>query len=397
MLSKQCVVEITELSRRAETLSRGSTNERKQADVLLQRIGNLKQVGLSSDEIRAQYADGLLESLTPRTRPDDAAYHSRFERYIAGKLDDAEFRDFLAGQQTIYWTQGVAGGYLVPFAYDSLLRESMSQVDPLLDENVCDFSMTNSGTLLAEQVSGYDLTVASGQLVGESVQQNPQAIPSVAGATLRSNLIFKASFAASIEAETDIPDFSQKITRAVSVALARTIGQHVLTGRGGSTDIVGIATQSLSSSVTNATQGTIVLGDLNKIYFGVNRWYRAAKKAAWLMNDGAYKLVRAAVDNQGRPLLNIERDGEVLFGKPVYVSPSLGILASIGVTGAIIFGDLGHIVVRSSRPAIQRAIQLGQADITKGECLYIGRARCDATLFDPSNGVFPPVILATVN
>jgi HK97 family phage major capsid protein len=256
--------------------------------------------------------------------------------------------------------------------------------------------MTDGPFLQPQQVSGYDLSTVSGQLVGETAQQTAQVIPTVAGATLRNNLTFRATFGASLEAEQDIPDFASKIVRAASVALARTIGLHVLTGRGGS-DITGIAT-TLTSSYTNATSGKITLTDLNNFYFGVNRWYRKSPKAGWLVSDGVYKFLRVATDSSGRPLLDVIDDQEVLLGKPVYLCPSLGATyLSLGLTGALIFGDLSHIVIRASRPTIQRTTQQAITDITRGECLFIARCRADATVFDPSNGSTPPLVLATIN
>jgi HK97 family phage major capsid protein len=257
--------------------------------------------------------------------------------------------------------------------------------------------MTPGPTLQPEQISGYDLSTIQASIVGETSQQNPQTIPAVLGATLKNNIIFKASFTASWEAEEDIPSFGEKITRASSVALARKIGQSVLTGRGG-TDIAGVVQALGSPTINNATQGKLVNTDLTAIFFSVDRFYRAAPKCGWLMNDGAYKLVRNAVDSQGRPLLSIEQDAEVLLGKPVYVSPSMGrVYSSIGLVGAIVFGDLSSIVIRASRPTIQRSIQQAQADITKGEALWIGRCRADASYFDPSSGTTPPLTLAAIS
>jgi len=395
-LSKKCLLEISELSHRAEQLARGGASERAQSAVLVQRIGNLRQVGLSSDEIRAEYADALVESVGLKRSPGEhPEYRAKFAAYLSGRIDDREMRDFLAGTQSIAYTQGVGGGYFVPTMYDAALRIAMAQVDPVLDESVTDFSMNDGPNFQPTQVNGYDLSTITAQLIGETVQQNPQPIPTVLGATLNSNKIFKASFAASWESEEDIPDFLTKISRAVGVALGRTIGSHVLTGRGGTTDIEGITNSLGAPSVSNATAGKITLADINNIYFAVNRFYRAQPKCSFMTNDAGYKLIRNATDNSGRPLLSVERDGEVLMGKPLHVSPSLT-LASAGV-GLLMFGDMSHIVVRASRPQIQRAIEVGQADITKGEALYVGRCRADATYFDPSAGNFPPIVLASIN
>ncbi|MFZ0820037.1 MAG: phage major capsid protein [Candidatus Acidiferrales bacterium] len=398
MLSNLCILEIGELSHEAEHLAGGTAADRKKADVLLQRITNLRQIGLSSGEIRGKYASALSESLTPKKAVQQAEYRAKFDEYISGVVSDEEFRDFLVGSQNLVYTQGATGGYFVPMDYDGVVREAMSQVDPVLDEDVTSFSMTDGPFLQPEQISGFDLSTISAQLIGESVQQNPQTIPTALGAVLRNNLIFKASFAASMEAEQDIPNFAQKITRAASVALARTIGQHVLTGRGGNADITGIVQALGSPSVSNATSGKLTVTDINSFYFSVNRWYRAAPKAGWLITDGVLKYLRAAADNSGRPLLNVENDREILLGKPIYVSPSLATLySSIGLTGALIFGDLAHIVIKCSRPAVQRSTQLSQADISRGEALFIGRARADASYFDPSSGVTPPLVLAAIS
>jgi HK97 family phage major capsid protein len=398
-ISNQALLEINELQSKAERLSRGSASDRAQATALLGRIKSIRTIGLSSDEMRVRYCEALAGELgAGRDKQNDAEYRKLFDRYITGDLAEGspEFRDFSAGTQSILYTQGAAGGYLIPFAYDPAVREAMSQVDEILDPDVTDFSMTSGPFLQPQQVSGYDLSTVSGQLVGEAAQQTAQVVPAVAGATLRSNLIFRATFGATLEAETDIPDFASKIVRAASVALARTIGLHVLTGRGGS-DITGIAT-TLTSSYTNATSGKITLTDLNAIYFGVNRWYRKSPKAGWLVSDGVYKFLRAATDTSGRPLLDVIDDQEMLLGKPVYLCPSLGATyLSLGLTGALIFGDLSHIVIRTSRPTIQRTAQQGITDITRGECLYIARCRADATVFDPSNGSTPPLVLATIN
>ena len=269
-------------------------------------------------------------------------------------------RDFLAGTQQISWTSGQTGGYFVPFAYDDIVREAMAQVDPILSVDVTSFDMTSGPFLQPEQISGYDLSIVNAELLGESVQQTAQPIPAVLGGVLRNNLIFKASFAASMEAEVDIPDFAAKITRAASVALARRIGTSVLTGRGGN-DISGVVQALGSPSVANANSGKLTLADINNIFFSVNRWYRAAPKCGWLMTDGAYKFLRNAVDSQNRPLLNVERDSETLLGKPVLICPSLANLyASIGIQGALIFGDLASIVIRCSRPAVQRHTELAR-------------------------------------
>src|SRR6202035_5756348 len=116
------------------------------------------------------------------------------------------------------------------------------------------------------------------------------------------------------------------------------------------------------------------------IFFSVDRWYRNQPKCGWLMSDNAYKYVRNATDNQGRPLLDMQDDEERLLGKKVYVAPALlNAYFSLGV-GVILFGDLSHIVVRASRPSLHMKSEL-PGIIEKGEDIYLGRMKADATLF----------------
>lgn len=272
----------------------------------------------------------------------------------------------------------------------------MSQVDPVMDPSVVGFTMTPGATLQPIQIPGYDLSTITGALIGETVQQTPQLIPTVSDGVLQNTKIFKASFAASWEALTDIPDFPTKIVRAGSVALARKIGQSVMSGHGGA-DISGI-TQSLSATLSNGTAGKITLADINNWYFAVNKLYRASPKCGRLVTDGCYKFLRAAVDTSGRPLLNVAKDDALLMGKPVHVSPSLATLySSIGLQGALIFGDLSYLIVRASRPTFQLSFEGSLADITKGEGEYIFRCRADASLFDPSGGANPPLMMAAIS
>jgi HK97 family phage major capsid protein len=394
MLSKLAILEISELSDRAERLARGGASERAQAQVLMQRIGTIEKRGISSDEVRSEYSTALSDSLKPR-KVGDAAYRTMFDKYVRGNIGEREMRDFLSGSSALAYTAGNQGGFTVPMEYDSTLRVAMAQVDPVLDESVCDFSMSDGPQLAPEQISGFDLSTISGQLVGESQVQNPQAIPTVFGKTLNSNFIFKASFGASLESQQDVPNFPEKIAQAVGVALSRTISQHVMTGRGGSTDILGITNSLGAPTVTNTTPGKIVLGDLTNIMFSVNRFYRNQPKCGWLCNDQAYKLIRNATSTDGVPLLNVHHNDEMLLGKKIYISPSLSI-ASAGV-GLLLFGDFSHLVVRASRSTVAPYMQQAQADISKGSNLWIGRCRADSAYFDASGGNFPPIVLASIN
>lgn len=395
-LSKKAVLEIVELQERAEQLSKGTGYQQNQATILLSKIKTIREIGLSSDEVRALYAESLSDSLAPQ-KMNDKEYRSRFDHYLAGKTTEKELRDWTAGQETITWTQGAAGGFIVPQDYDDTLRQTNAQIDPVLNPNVTSLSMTSGPFLQPARISGYDLSSITASLVGEGVQQTQAAVPPVLGAQLRADRIFKITLGATIEAEDDIPGFALKLVRASAIGLARKIGKSVMIGQGG-VDISGVLQALGVPSVTNATAGKIVNTDISNVIFAVNRFYRSSTKAGFLMSDGAYKLVRNAVDNSGRPLLDFSHDEEQIFGMPVFVTPSLDhtSLNSVGVS-FVLFGDLSSIVVRLSRPTVQRITESSIADITRGESAYVCRVRADAAYFDPSSGSAPPLVLAAWN
>ena len=398
--SNACLVESRSLRLLAkDALARG---DRTAAQKLEDKRSELLQLGLSTTELMQRYTQGLIEETgggyrdKPHASPE---YRAKFDAYVTSRGDDVELRDFLAGTQAITWTQGLAGGYLVPVQYDDTLRIAMAEVDPMLDAGVVDFEMMPGPFLQPHQISGYDLSQGSAALVAEAGQQNPQAIPTVLGATLATNKIFRASFAGSLEFLEDVPDTPTKIVKAGAVYLARKIGNSIMSGKGGS-DINGVAYQIGGGAPTqqNGTSGKITVSDIQAWYFSIDRYYRSQPKCGWLMSDGAYKMVRLAVDSQNRPLLDVERDGQFLMGKPVHVAPGLGHSSITSIlTSAAIFGDLSNIVVKGSRPLLRQSFQAAQADITQGKSLWTMTMRADAAYFDPSQGVTPPCALIAIN
>jgi HK97 family phage major capsid protein len=371
--SNRCLAEAKGLNYLADEFLRNG--ERSKHAELRKRSEQLLNCGLSSDELEEKYMKG-------RNANENRAYRRQFERYLSGEI---ETRDFLVNPPapaSIAYGNLAGGGALVPWDFDGTLRATRNQVDPILDDDVTDFQIVNDP--LPASLSGPDLTTITAQLIGDAGQQQPQPIANIAGATL-SPLAhkFKATYRGSFESEQDIPGFSEKVAVITMTALARTIGTSVMTGRGGS-DILGVTNVMGAPTQTNATPGKVVITDLNTLYFSVNRYSRAAKKCAFLMNDSAYKLVRNATDSSGRPLLSVKDDEEELYGKKVYVSPSLS-LASAGV-GLVVFGDLSKIVIRMSPLWIQRTIET-PGTIEQGEADYIGRVWCDAGVFDPSGTI----------
>ena len=398
MVTNQGLLEISELSSRAETLARGTPADRAQSAVLLARIKSVREQECSSDEMRARYTGALVEEVGSG-EVTETRYMKAFHRYLYHGdqiyTQSQEHRDLLAGTQTFGYTQGAAGGYIVPQTYSDDLKIALSQVDPLLSSNICHFVMEDTPFLRPQQISGYDLSTISATQILETAQQTTSNFPPVLGRILRANITYRISIAASIEAEDDVPSVMQKFIIAYGVGFARKLGQDCISGNG-TTAPQGLLT-ALTPSYTTTTTGKIGLADLNSIYFLVNRVYRASARCAWLMSDGVYERCRAAVDLQGRPLINIVDDRETLFGKPIYISPTLvNPGGSLALQSTIIFGDFSAFHIRVSKPTLQRVINSSIADITSGRSLYVARIKMDSALFDPSSGSAPPIVSATV-
>jgi HK97 family phage major capsid protein len=403
MLTPKAALEISLLADKAQALSAtGNAQDRAVASVLLSKIKNIRSQECSSDELRATYAEQLISSLKPETATTTSSesYKRAFHRYLySGEkhMSDSERRDLEVGTQTISWTQGAAGGYLVPLDYERTVFTALAQTDPVVSSSVTGFTTTDSPSLQPQILQGWDLSSIEATQIGETVQQTAGSFPTVNGRVLAANKVFKVSLAASFEAETDVPGTMAKMATAFGIGFARRLGADAINGNG-ITTLQGLLTAITVPSYTTGS-GKITYNDLSSIYFGVNKVYRSSARCAWLMSDSVYERVRNAVDNQGRPLLDFVDDKETILGKPVYITPSLGAVGgSLALNSTIVFGDLSHYVIRTSKPTLQRSINTLAADVTRGEALYIARIRADAAVFDPSSGStgYPPIITATV-
>ena len=394
-LTNKGIVEVHDLSFEAERLAKGSSADRKKADVLLQRINSIRQIGLSTEEMRGRYIEALGEEIIPALDPQK--YKRAWLRYLHSGVEE-EFRDFLAGSQSITWTQGAAGGFTVPQLWEGVIFETFAQTDPLLDPAVCDFRVSDKPGLGPCNIVGWDLSQIAATVPGEAQQQTSLTIPTPKNVLLKSALTYRTTLGMSLEFEGDSGLFENgvdKMIRAGSVGIARKLGSDCVTGTNVSSGLL----SSLTSSYTTSSSPVISLYDIAGMFFAVNRAYRAQPSCGWLMNDLTYEFFRTAVDSNNRPLINVLNDCEVIMGKRVYISPSMPTpTVSPVAAGKVIFGDLSALHIRMGAPTLQRVQNsaLSAMDITFGKIGYILRAQADCAYLDPSNGASAPLVLATV-
>lgn len=330
----------------------------------------------------------------------------------AGKYGEIELRSDLieAGAtpspavsgQTITYTEGGAGGYLVPQEYYDTLVFAIQQYDPLLDEKVVTLIKSKGESFRPFHVPGWDMTSLAAVKVAEAGTQTPVAVPTAATAEFKggSNWLYRQGLDASWEFEAD--DFQptmDQITAAFGIAFARGIGADLVTGDG-VTGPQGILNAAVDSGVTldptvPAEYTTATNVDFQPAYFSVDAAYRASDKCAWAMNDKTYQWVRKLSDDVGRPLLRIEKDKQTIMGKPVLICPSLPYYRPSLTSGKIVFGDFSRLFVRVSKLSIVRKSQ-APGYVEYGKALYTGRMRADSKVMDASGGSVPPFTYITL-
>lgn len=409
--SAKCLVEMKQLNFLAgDFAAKGNHEKARELRARAEQLGNC---GLSSDELRAKYVTGLLDETGQRKITQASPeYRDAFYHYVRTGEVKPELRDVLVGgggDMSISYTQGAQGGYVVPIETEARMFEALAQTDPLLSDKVVDFWMSPTPYLLRPHVlTGVDLSAVSAVQVAETNQHLTDNVPTVAATpAMRGNIGYVFSLGASLEADVDIPNWMEKFARIAGVAFARRLGKDAAIGNGStnvprglfsflgpSSGTVGTGTEPTGGQATP----NITAQDLNAIYFSVNRVYRNMPKAGWLCSDAVYQKIRNAVDNMGRPLIDMEGDSERLLGKPLYVSPSMSNALSSEGAGVLIFGDLDHFHVRVSKPWFMRAInEASIADITQGKCLYTARIKMDSAYFDPSAGGSSPIVWFAVH
>jgi HK97 family phage major capsid protein len=412
MITPAALREISQLQHQAETLlSQRSVSraDAKRADLVMAKIASIRQAGYSSDEQRQLLSNeinreiGLPTAQFDNSSPEQRAHESLFRRFLAGATDSAleqEQRATLlqAGQQTVVFTQGSAGGFLVPQKFSDEVVEARAAVDPMFSPDVVTLIQEDSFTLPPLTVSGWDLSTITATKVGETTQQTPGVIPNI-DAKLLGKFTYRASISASLEFDADSKAYGSAenaLARAFGVAFGRSISSDLVLGDG-TTGPQGIVSGAVNAGITTAAAGKLGLTDFTGLFYSVNAAYRNAPKAAWLLADSTHKMAAEATDNSGRPLFPIVDGVLTILGRPAYSSPSMP--SGPGSKG-IIFGDLGAMHVHSSSLLLRRLIEV-PGIVEFGRCIYHGLQMVDARVCDPSeganSGAFSPVKYALLH
>jgi HK97 family phage major capsid protein len=407
ILSPSAVLEMRRLKSEAESLlNKGNKNltrsELKRVDVLLAQMSAIKESGITDDDYNRNYAEALAIEINGSEARRNELHNVMFRTFLKGRthsevIEAAEQRadsnPLLAGAQALAYPDGAAGGFLVPMQFRNAVQEGLAQTDALFNPRVCTVINEPDYTLRPLQLPGWDLSTIKAVKVGEAQRHYTDVVPGFTQKLLN-KFTYRLSLGASMEWEEDQAAFetaSAAMGRAYGVGFARAIGEDLITGDG-TTGPSGIL-EGLSSTMTTANAGKLVAEDFNNVFFAVNPVYRSSPRCAWLMNDAAYKQVRNAQDDDHRPLIDIEGGVERIMGRPVYNCPSL---PTSGTGSFCVFGDLSYYVVHVSSMLMRRSLQ-AEGFVEAGLALYNGLMMADAVLLDPTGGVKPPVVAATLH
>jgi HK97 family phage major capsid protein len=403
-LSRAAALEIHEISKQIDAIlakPHMSNEERKRADLLLAKCKNIRSNGVSTDEMANEIALARADKIGKQmgaTASDEQLRGERraFNRFLRG-APEAEIRSMLAGAQTISYTEGPSGGYVVPASFGKKVFEGLAQIDPLLAGNVVNLVDESTFALPPQVLPAWDLSTFKAVNILEGNQQTEQTAP-LADANMTNSHTYRCSLAASFEWEEDSKAYDNALNamaRAFAVGFARGIGADLVNGNG-TTAPQGILTAAPDSGITlDPTITNDVSNTQNDLfqdaYFSINAAYRNSPTCAWLMSDTTYQWIRSLTDKSGRPLLGILEDDLTLMGKYIYICPSLPSYgASPSTTGKIIFGDLSYFNVHASAMLLRRRTQT-PGYVEYGKALYTGLLRVDSKLVDPTGGANPPI------
>lgn len=349
------------------------------------------------------------------SRPEGFVYEKTSKTYVG--IDETE-KDYeqratsLLGRpisQTYSGTSGTQGGTFVPEEFSEKFFLGLAQYSDLMNPDNVNLEKSTSYVYPGTNAAGWDLSTFAAQRVGaptgfgDAVQQTAQTVP-VADTEFLTGYIYKCTLFATMELFQDDPLLLDRIAKAYAIGFARGVGTDLAVGSGINQIPQGLLTGAVACGLTLGTGAgsgysapMVTNEDIANVYFSLNRVYRNSPKCAWVMSDESYQRIRLAVDNVGRPLINVRGDEELLFGKKILIAPDMpSASGSPIVPGYVVFGDLDYFWVKASQMAVSKTLEVTKG-AEYGQYAVIGRMRVNSTVFDPTGGNFPPIISASIN
>lgn len=311
-----------------------------------------------------------------RTYPKGSVIPAEYQR--------TELRNFLMKGESrtgLGESAGNIGGFFVPVEFDFTrdILQAQKQYDAMLDENVVRIIESQDGNMRPHPLPAVDYTSVSASIVSESTQATASTVPTAAQIMLSKPSFNYRGNALPITlemAQDSYEDVTEILSQVFGISIARGVGADLVNGDGVNAP-QGILTAA-SLGATSAAAGVIAATDLEAVYKSLNRAYRI--NASWLMNDNTYLSVRGLTDSNGRPLLSIRDDQELLLGKPIRISPAMPDVSA--GSKSILLAALKQYAVKRSPFRLTRATEV-PGYVEYGTVLFNAWQRFDGRLLNP--------------
>jgi HK97 family phage major capsid protein len=431
MLTPNALREIQQLSNEARSLASGNQRSRKEADIILAKIAAINHAGVSTDEARKMTINatrnemGLPDIDWAEVRKQ-GRHEELFKRFVRGGAlheIEAEARDLAAGSQTITYTDGTEGGFLVPQSVYETLILGMSAVTPLLDETIVTIKKSPDTAALPGQpdngnslqslrpivIPAWDTTQITAFRLGENTQVGKGSPMTAHGTQLNSYAYRTQDVAVPFEFEQDsFQDVMNGLTQMFSIGLARGCGADLQYGTG-SNEPTGLITAaestgieiSLSADGPGGVATSPILSALEEVFFSVDKVHRGHPSCSWVTDDGTWAAIRRLAPSAARPLAFDEGEDQYplqtncagrLLGKRVLIDNNLAGSNGSNPLANIVFGNLSRFVVRMSG-GIRIKRNLESVYVTSGQALYTALMRLDSNIVAAGD---TPIVTATV-
>lgn len=390
-----------------------TAQEKREREGLLAEQSVLKE-GLTREELRAATIERLEKiagvSLRDCKIPDRADREWRLaaknelpaeKRYYQDK--HGEFRAAqLAGQQTISYTVGAAGGFFIPTGWADRNLQSRRLISQII--SYAQEISTEDGKPLA--LPSWDDVAVQSQLIGENTKYEAPTINTnttqLNAYTGRSGVLYVSTEALD---DAGVP-WPSLIERAFINRHARFTGNMLINGTGvnqptgilaalNALDLPEIIAGGANINTGNASDtgaNSISSFDLLDLFFSVNAEYRQRPSCAWVMHDNTLQTIVSKVDKVGNPLVRFTESPSGLlipriFGAPVAISNDMPQIQNNAPT--VCFGDWSQFVWRHVRSGevVQALPELAAEFGVTGFQAY---TRIDSNLSCP-NTAYPPI------
>jgi len=273
---------------------------------------------------------------------------------------------------------GSQGGYLVSANFGDRVWQAMKAYDNLFDASTIITTDTGNAPLPWPLI---DDTAGVATKVGENVQVTPSDIATFSQLSLGTPDTWRTNMqAVSMELSSDSAfDLGGFLADIFGIRLSRGIGPDFIT-----TLTAGAA---LGKTGTTGQTTTVIFDDLVDLLGSIDPAYVASPKFGWLMRYSTLvSIMKLKGSTGGQPMLMFDANRWMLFGKPVYICPSIPQMAAN--TKSILAGDMSRFVIRRVRDSIE-VKRFGETYAEYGMLAFQGFMRVKAGLAKPSGADSP--------